>query len=315
MLIIHLSDLHLCRKNRPQNLNYTRRLLEYGLENGGDHFVVTGDITQDSNPDDFLDFRDLLQEYGLLRSDKVSLVIGNHDIYGGVYLASDIVTFPDRCKTTDYSEKVKAFRDYFFETFEGIHPPIFNDGMVYAKCVSNVLFVAFNSNDRYSLFKNPFSAAGNVTKNQLKELKRIFEIDSYRNCVRILLTHHHFNEPYKKYSNIKKRAFKYVEEQGNHLRHRKRLMTLLRKNNVGLILHGHVHESVEYSKRGIRFLNAGGSIDKNRPGELKINFISVKSGRIQTEIRTIPVQEHVPRILEFPNPIAESANMRTPMLS
>ena len=306
MLIVHLSDLHLCRKNRPQNLDHTRRLLEYGLENGGDHFVVTGDITQDSNPDDFLDFRNLLQEYGLLRSDKVSLVIGNHDIYGGVYLASDIAKFPDRCKATDYSEKVKIFRHYFFEAFEGVHPPILNDGMVYAKCVSNVLLIAFNSNDRYSLFKNPFSAAGNVTKNQLKELKRIFEIDSYRNCVKILLTHHHFNEPYKKYSNVKKKAFKYVEEQGNHLRHRKRLITLLRKNNVNLVLHGHVHESVAYSKKGLQFLNAGGSIDKNLPGELKINFISVKGHFIQTEIRTISTERATHTKNRYPNHVFKS---------
>jgi len=290
MFIVHLSDLHLCRKNRPQNLDHTRRLLEYGLKNGGEHFVITGDITQDSNPDDFLDLRNLLQEYGLLRSNRVSLVIGNHDIYGGVYLASDIAKFPDRCKTTNYSEKVKAFKDYFFEAFDGTLFPPLNEGMVYAKCLSGVLFVSFNSNDRYSLLKNPFSAAGNVTKDQLKDLKRIFELDVYKDCVKILLTHHHFNEPYKNYTTVKKKLFKYFEEQGNHLRHRKQLITLLRKNNVDLVLHGHVHESIAYSKKGLHFLNAGGSIDKNRPGELKMNIITVEDRVVQTEIRTIPAK-------------------------
>ncbi|NOY79146.1 MAG: metallophosphoesterase [Calditrichaeota bacterium] len=290
MVIVHLSDLHLCRKNRPQNLDFTRRLLEYGLENGGEHFVITGDVTHDGNPDDFLDLRNLLQEYDLLRSDKLSMVIGNHDIFGGVYLASDIATFPDRCKTTNYSEKVKTFRDYFFEAFEGtLYPPL-NEGMVYAKCLSGVLFVSFNSNDRYSLFRNPFSAAGNVTKDQLKELKRIFESDFYTDCVKIVLTHHHFNEPYKKYSTVKKKMFKFIEEQGNHLRHRKQLITLLRKNKVDLVLHGHVHESAAYSKKGLHFLNAGGSIDKNRPGELKMNIVTVKDRVVQTEIRIIPAK-------------------------
>ena len=86
MKIVHLSDLHISLKNLPQNLEYTERLVTYGLEMGADHFVFTGDISHEGKDEDFLAFRNLLERYRLLTSEKTTLVIGNHDIYGGVHL-------------------------------------------------------------------------------------------------------------------------------------------------------------------------------------------------------------------------------------
>ena len=56
-------------------------------------------------------------------------------------------------------------------------------------------------------------------------------------------------------------------------------------------MHGHLHESYEYKINGLRFINAGGSVDRNKPGELKINLIDIYDHEISADIRTIQYLE------------------------
>ena len=51
-------------------------------------------------------------------------------------------------------------------------------------------------------------------------------------------------------------------------------------------MHGHLHEIIEYFRKGIRFLNAGGSISGNEE-ELKIKFINVNESGLNVEIHKI----------------------------
>ena len=69
------------------------------------------------------------------------------------------------------------------------------------------------------------------------------------------------------------------------LRKKKKLFQLFKMNKVDLVMHGHLHESIEYIRKGIRFLNAGGSITGNEE-ELKINFLNVKNS-LNVEIHKI----------------------------
>ena len=66
MKIVHISDLHISHKHRPDNIRYTRYLLEYALEQGVDHIVITGDLVHLTDIDDFLALRKLFEEYNLL---------------------------------------------------------------------------------------------------------------------------------------------------------------------------------------------------------------------------------------------------------
>ena len=81
MKIAHISDLHL------------NTIYSYSLENKADHLVITGDLTDNASEKDFEILRNLFRKNGLLNSERLSLVIGNHDIFGGLQSAEEIFFF------------------------------------------------------------------------------------------------------------------------------------------------------------------------------------------------------------------------------
>ncbi|MBN2093371.1 metallophosphoesterase [candidate division KSB1 bacterium] len=287
MVIAHLSDLHICIKNKSHNLNCTRYLIESALKHEASHFIITGDVSHLSNPDDFLALRHLLEQYELLDSQKVSMVIGNHDIYGGVYLAEDILTFPGKCKTIDYYKKIQEFHSYFLEIFENTILPLPDRLYPYAKKVDDVLLIGINSTMEYSRLNNPFASRGKVGQKQIKGLTEIFARSEFSNLKKIVMSHHHFNKKPLESITLYKTFLHTIESYAGKLEKRKRLCRLLRKNKVDLVVHGHLHESATYERSGLKFINGAGAIEKNRPGELKLNLILVSPETIKTKIKTI----------------------------
>ncbi|MFN0156543.1 MAG: metallophosphoesterase family protein, partial [Bacteroidota bacterium] len=255
---------------------------------GVDHVVITGDISADAVPGDFESARQLLSSYGLLDSRKLSLIIGNHDIYGGVHHAEDILSFPRRCKQTDYEAKVQEFRNWFPEAFEKC---MFNEGKVfpYAKVVGDIVFVGIDSNAHYSQLKNPLGSNGKVTDKDLQRVKGILSADMFRHKRRIVLIHHHFNKVKTVLPGTMHSVWGAIERETMKLRDKKSLLKLFRENDVALVLHGHHHVSSEYERKGLRFMNAGGSVVGPSTDNLSVNFISVTATRIDTEIHRIPV--------------------------
>ena len=86
------------------------------------------------------------------------------------------------------------------------------------------------------------------------------------------------------------------------LRNKRRLFNLFKEFNVDIVLHGHVHESREYFRKGVRFLNAGATV-KNDRSSVKINFLQVSKDRISVNIETvdIPVKIKEKSIYSFKN--------------
>ena len=80
--IAHISDLHLSAEHKRFNLRRARRLLEEIGRRRVDHVVVTGDIAADADRREFEIARGLFRNSGLLDPAKLSLVIGNHDVFG-----------------------------------------------------------------------------------------------------------------------------------------------------------------------------------------------------------------------------------------
>lgn len=84
MKIAHFSDLHICVLHRKDRIRLTRIAIEYALKNDCDHIVITGDLSQMGSHRDYEILRSIFEDYGLLDANKLSLTIGNHDIFGGL---------------------------------------------------------------------------------------------------------------------------------------------------------------------------------------------------------------------------------------
>lgn len=173
MKIAHISDLHLCSNYKKQNAVKTKKLIENALKNGADHIVITGDISDNANEKDFLILRKILQTYNLLEWDKASVVIGNHDIFGGVQTAQDIINFPAKCTKTNYHIKQQIFYKYFEELFINTIFTSDENPFPFAKVLNNVALIGMNSIDVYSKIKNPFASNGLVDKIQRLRLKTL----------------------------------------------------------------------------------------------------------------------------------------------
>jgi 3',5'-cyclic AMP phosphodiesterase CpdA len=275
MRIAHISDLHLCHKHKPQNIDKTKRLFEYALENGTEHFVITGDISDNSSEKDYNIFREILLQYDLLRSDRTTIVIGNHDIFGGPQTAQDVLNFPSKCLNTNYHSKVSIFVKYFRELFENTIRPHEELFFPFLKEVKNVLFIGINSIAEYSRFKNPFASNGHVSKMQRQYINTILNKSEFKDKIKIVLAHHHFYPKNVASHSSNDSIWDKIESYTMKLRGKKILLKIFLNHNVNIVLHGHSHEMKEYSRKGIKFLNAGASVDNSLNDQSDMFFIDV----------------------------------------
>ncbi|MCU7496417.1 MAG: metallophosphoesterase [Ignavibacteria bacterium] len=275
MKIAHISDLHICTRRNFRNIKKMRRLLKHISENNFDHVVITGDITENGLEKEFMLIRNLLEEFDLLRPDKLSVVIGNHDVYGGIQFVEDIAGFPGKCIKTNYKRKVMEFGEYFRETFDGVYSPG-PDLFPYAKDLGEVVLIGINSISEYSRLKNFFASKGRISEEQASGLFRIFNSGKYSEKPAVVLIHHHlYKTPFYALSG-ESRLWAKIENEAMKLRGRKRLLNFLSRYDVKLILHGHVHESAGYLKKGIMCMNAGETFSTSRPGKISYNEVRIE---------------------------------------
>lgn len=295
MRIAHISDIHIGTSFKKANIGKTKKLIKFALEKGAEHFVFTGDISDNSEEKDFLIFRKMLQSFGLLHWEKTTLVIGNHDIFGGVQTAHDIINFPAKCLATDYDKKVIEFVGYFHELFENCFFPVTNKPFPFAKIIGDVVYIGLNTSDYYSRIKNSFASNGKVHREQFEGIKKILGMEKFNSKRKIILSHHHF------YKNIEKATssssvWTKIESYTIKLRGKKKLLKLFKKNNVELVLHGHSHEMRKYERKGIKFLNAGGSVDNSDSNKSSIVLIDIseKISSMIYELNSEALKEKMP---------------------
>lgn len=286
MLIAHISDLHINSFYNDSNFKRVKFLLKYISEQKVDHLVITGDITDNASEKDLEMFRGLLKVYGFLSGEKLSIVIGNHDIFGGVQKAEDIFTFPEKCMSVNYEKSVDDFVHFFPEAFNNCIYLSSPGYFPFAKKLGDLLIVGLNSVSKYSKLSNTFGSNGEVTASKFGETVDLLKSLNDDINLRIVLIHHHFN----KLKNNSKSTFgsiwSGIEKQTMKLRNKRRLFNLFKEFSIDLVLHGHVHESREYYRKGIRFINAGASV-KNEKHSLKINFLEINKGKINLRIDNI----------------------------
>lgn len=194
MRIAHLSDLHLSPDHFPERTEMFYEILHTCKTLAVDHIVITGDITNQAKPKEFAHARSILRECGYLDPAKLTVTIGNHDIFGGPYFAEDVLTFPGFCKKTDYESKMKEFTPAFHETFEGCKYVSNGSIFPFVKVVKNVALVGINSVAPWHSLTNPLGSNGDVGKQQLKKLEEIFSGEMLKGKTIIVLIHHHFNK-------------------------------------------------------------------------------------------------------------------------
>lgn len=280
MRIAHISDLHISASHKRTNIRNTKYLLNYIAKNSFDHLIITGDVTDNATSKDFDILRNLLDRAGLLDNDKLTMVIGNHDIFGGVQKPEDIFNFPGKCLYTNYKQKVLDFHTNFIEAFWNTYHPIENEIFPFVKDLGEIILIGLNSVDHYSKIKNPFASNGRISKKQYEGLDRIFSMEEYKHKVKIVCVHHHFYKEPLCNSNPNLSLLERIEKQTMKLRGKKRFFNLLNNNDVKLVLHGHLHETCEYTKKKLKFLNAGATINSKIPDNLIINDIDISDGHI-----------------------------------
>jgi 3',5'-cyclic AMP phosphodiesterase CpdA len=287
MRIAHLSDIHLCTKYKRENIAKTKRLIKHALNNGAQHFVITGDISDNANEDDFQILREILKRHNLFSSDKTTITIGNHDIFGGPQTANDLLRFPNKCFRTDYHEKIYKFIENFRELFEGTIRRTEEVFFPFLKVLDKVVLIGLNTIDTYSKLKNPFASNGHVSNNQRDIFSQLLFNPAYKNKAKVVLSHHHFYEKNISSSSSENSLWDKVERFTMKLRGKKKLIRLFNDNDVKLVLHGHSHEMFEYNREGITFLNAGASVDNGHKNDCALYLIDVFPNLIQTELIAI----------------------------
>ena len=112
MRIAHLSDLHILeaaervrfdvrlvsvgrRLDAQDRADKARRAIVVARANGAEHFLFTGDLTETGTAAQFEAFGKLLHDCGL-RTDEVTLVPGNHDLYTSPKAWTDALEGPLR---------------------------------------------------------------------------------------------------------------------------------------------------------------------------------------------------------------------------
>lgn len=280
--IAHISDTHISPEYNRANILKLKSLLAHAIDEQVDHIVITGDITGQGEIRGYRSIRRLLKYFDLLHYDKLSVTIGNHDIFGGVHRPEDLFTFGQHCRTTDYQGQLRLFERSFKETFprkayKGESP------FPYVKIVGPAAMIGINSISPFHPLLNPVGSNGRITDAQLTGIERILRHPSIADMKKIILIHHHFNkfEPYTE--SFGTTLYQKFESQTLKLYGKKKVESIFRECGVDAVLHGHTHIEGIYSRFGIMFSSAAlipvrerhDSEDPSVDGKLRFNEISI----------------------------------------
>lgn len=298
MRIAHISDLHLNPDYFPERTKAFYHILEKCRSLSVDHLVITGDITNQAKPKEFAHARSILKEFGYLDSSKLTVTVGNHDIFGGPYHAEDVLAFPGFCKGTNYDERLKEFYSAFRESFEDCKYVSGTSIFPFVKILHDIAFVGINSVAQWSSIKNPLGSNGDIGKHQYHQLKKIFASEILKGKTVIVLIHHHFNKMEKKKSSGKlERLWQAIELSTMKLWKKKRLFQLFKTVNVRKVLHGHIHHHREYSRKNIDFLNAGGTMFSASLGNHMFHLFDVHGEAIEHSTINVPIPKYSNNVL------------------
>jgi predicted phosphodiesterase len=208
--------------------------------------VITGDLIDTANPDDWVTVRDALQRHGLFDWQKVTVVPGNHDLINleeemRFYNALNPV-IKDRQKRL--RQKIRIFCELFQPLITG--DPERRASLPFVKVLNfgdiKLAFVAVNTVQPWSGSDNPLGARGSIDREDLGMLVEKPVTDALSNSFVIGICHH----AYRVYGTdaLIDQAFDWTMEFKKILK-------------AKMVLHGHFHRFQAYTVGEIAFFNGG----------------------------------------------------------
>lgn len=271
--IAHISDSHLILNNENNSGKAFIELMEDIRKRGCDHVVHTGDVVDNPENADFIFAAELMNQYGLLNSEKLTVVPGNHDIFGGAAKGIEGLKFIYNCSNTDYGKNLKKFTTHFEKTFPGdkIFP--------YLKISGNTALIAVNSIAHWDIKKNPEGSNGMISPKDFKALEKILKQKKIKDLVKIIVLHHHFGLPEPTKENKSHPVWLEGIDYKMKLHGKKKLLELFKKYKVNLILHGHTHISEVYNAGKIISVNSSASsLPLTDDGTVSYHMIEIPGG-------------------------------------
>lgn len=284
MQMIHVSDLHLNLLDHDNSTEKIIRFFEYIANLQPKHLIITGDISENGEEEELLAFREILDHIGYDSAGKATVVIGNHDIFGGVHRAEDILTFPDRCINTDYESKVRQFHTIYSALFENCYYPIENSVYPFVKVVDGVAIVGVNSIAEYSKVKNIFASRGKITDAQYEGLyeAHLHAIDEAE--MTLVAVHHHFNKIVTEGDQWIKSIWSRIEKQTMNLKKKKRLIQMFNIFNIQAVLHGHYHVMDIYERSGTQFINSGAAFKNSAENTVFYHVLGIRGKKLTANL-------------------------------
>jgi Icc protein len=288
--LVHISDPHLSRQFYREHLKSFKLLLRAILDAGCDHLVISGDIVSTAEEDDYYLAREILGKLNLLDSNRLTVVPGNHDIFGGPHRAIDVLSFPQYIRNVDYARHLDQFHSVFAETFENVISFGEKSVFPFIKKVGPFSIIGLNSIPPWSVRRNPLGTNGELDDSQREGLLRAQSDGALDGTIPLVAIHHHFNnsEDDPSASGLWKR----IESNTMRMRGRARTLRLFDVLGVRCVLHGHIHRNDIYRTNNIDCMNGAGPVCDDPMKYLKYNEVSFKSGEvhIQTNVLTVPFQ-------------------------
>jgi len=271
MKLAHISDIHLDTAHRPSCIAEIDDLIRRIFDKGFDHLVMTGDIVDVANFDDLYRLRDVLAKNNVLSWEKITIIPGNHDIFGKYEFSGDGLreTLVRAVQATgmSYLKKLHNFCDIFRETItsDAQISTYFPFIKILDGATSGVAIVSFNSVLEWSARRNPAGSRGYIHATERYAVEQPEILAALHDKFVVALCHHAFRiyEP----SNALDQAFLWSME----LMEREAYLKTLKKIGAKIALHGHYHKAEDYRIDGVHFINSGSV----RRAGIKFNAVTI----------------------------------------
>jgi len=253
--IAHLSDLHISGKQDRRQLDDLDHMFDHFNSEGFNHIIISGDLSNAANPDDWEIVKEKLVKHGQYNWEKTTVIAGNHDLTNleeelRFYNALNPLSF---FRKNTFTHKLSEFARFFHELITG--KEIGDVTCPFVKIINypslSIAITALNSVYPWSPYDNPLGARGIITSRQLYALSQNNVFSSLRGCFVIGLCHH----AYKVYGtdSLIDQAFDWTME----LKNRTEFLDCMIALHAKLVLHGHFHRFQSYMVKGVLFINGG----------------------------------------------------------
>ena len=295
--IAHISDPHLSRQHYREHIKSFKMLLRSMLDDGADHIVISGDIVSTADAEDYYLAREILSNHQVLESSRLTIVPGNHDIFGGPHRATDVFSFPQHIRSVDYARHTELFQGAFSETFQGVTRLDESSLFPFVKTVGPFNIIGLNSIPPWSFRQNPLGTNGMLDDQQIIALEKLPSLGILADRTNIVVIHHHFNDLLQSDYEAGKLWTK-IESNTMRMKKRKKIIRLFQSFNVRYVLHGHIHRNEIYDRSGILFANGAGAVCDDPVRFLKYNMLQYADGYCNIKIRQLPIPYQVSTVTQ-----------------